>query len=53
MRIEEMLGLLILIELIAIGLGFYFVTEPIKKELKGIKEALEKLTNDKNRDKPE
>ena len=52
---DKILGLLILIELFTIGLGFYLGTDPIRKELKGIKEELEKLRKEqnKNHDKPE
>lgn len=44
---ENTLGILILIIIFAIGLGFYLITDPIKKELKGIKETLEKLIKEK------
>ena len=43
----------IISELIGLAIIYFIITYPIKTELKGIKEALEKINKEQNKHKPE
>ena len=43
----------IISELIGLAVIYFIITYPIKTELKGIKDALEKLAKNQNKNKPE
>lgn len=43
----------IISELIGLAVIYFIITYPIKTELKGIKEVLEKIAKDQNKNKPE